>query len=60
MSRLLHTENGKLKEIIKNTNECAWLYNEVCCNTKSELVADYPGERCKICRLYVRERNGRT
>ena len=56
MSRQLVTENGKLKETVKDPLECAWKYDGVCCNDKSPYVADYPGDRCKHCRLFTRER----
>ena len=56
MSRQLVTENGKLKETVKDPLECAWKYDGVCCNDKSPYVADYPGDRCKHCRLFTREK----
>lgn len=56
MSRQLTTENGKLKEVIKDKNECAWMYDHVCCNENSPYLADMPLENCKTCKLFVRER----
>ena len=56
MSRQLSTENGKLKEVIKDRNECAWKYDGVCCNDRSIYIADYPGEHCTTCKLFMRER----
>ena len=56
MSRQLSTENGKLKEVIKDRNECAWKYDGVCCNDRSKYIADYPGEHCTTCKLFMRER----
>lgn len=55
MSRQLTNKNGRLKETMKNEDECAWLYDEVCCNADSEFVADYPHEYCRRCRYFVRE-----
>ena len=51
---LERTEHG-IKEIVTDMTKCAWLYDEVCCNADSEHVADYPGEKCKKCKLFVRE-----
>lgn len=56
MSRQLTNENGKLKEIPKRADECSWLYDEVCCNVDSEWVADFPGDHCKRCRYFTKER----
>lgn len=56
MSRQLTNENGKLKEIPKRADECSWLYDEVCCNADSEWVADFPGDHCKRCRYFTKER----
>ena len=56
MSRQLTTENGKVKETIKNPDECIWLYDEVCCNDSSEWLADFPHEFCSKCRYFTKER----
>lgn len=41
-------------------NKCKWLYNQVCCNDKSEFLADYPYPRCKCeddtyCKCFEKE-----
>ena len=56
MSRQLTTENGKVKETIKNPDECIWLYDEMCCNDSSEWLADFPHEFCSKCRYFTKER----
>ena len=55
MSRQLSRENGTIKEIIKNADECVWLYDEVCCNADSEYVADFPMDYCRKCKHFTKE-----
>lgn len=62
MSRYIESfqENGKTiyHEEIADLEQCRWMYNEVCCNDKSELCADFPLEGdCRIC-LYFEKDNG--
>lgn len=43
MSRFLtRKEDGTYLEEIESIKVCRWQINEVCCNDKSEYVADYP------------------
>ena len=61
MSRWLdRNEDGTYKEEIESMEVCRWRINEVCCNDKSEYVADYPYPRCKCenekdCRYFEKE-----
>ena len=48
MSRWLErNSDGTYKEEIESMEVCRWRINEVCCNDKSEYVADYPSPFCK-------------
>ena len=49
--------DGTYKEEIANKNECKYMYNEVCCNDKSDWCADYPDAEidCKKCELFEPE-----
>lgn len=60
MSRFLTQENGKFIEEIESMNVCRWRINEVCCNDKSEYLADYPYPMCecsskKDCEFFEKE-----
>lgn len=49
-------DNGKNEVSLDNPDKCDWMYNEVCCNDKSDYVADYPNEYdCKNCKLFKKE-----
>ena len=58
MSRELDRSKSKIREMPKNENECAWLYDDVCCNDSSEWLADFPLDFCKTCRYFTKERKG--
>lgn len=58
MSRWIEElSNGTYKEKIVDLQECKHMYNEVCCNDKSEWLADYPDSQndCKKCKLFESE-----
>lgn len=43
MSKTFWDGNGKATDMrIDDINKCKWLCDEVCCNDKSPLLADYP------------------
>ena len=50
-------EDGTYKEEIADREECKHLYDEVCCNDKSDWCADYPDPEtdCKNCKLFEPE-----
>lgn len=50
MSSFLSKENGEYIKEIESMEVCKWRINEICCNDKSECVADYPypSEICYI------------
>ena len=49
-------DDGTYEVVLDDKYKCKWMYNEVCCNDQSEILADYPwnGE-CKKCKLFERE-----
>ena len=52
------TPKGDYRETITNINQCRWLYDEVCCNDRCDIVADYPDPElyCKRrCKFYEKE-----
>lgn len=58
MSRYIEEDRytGKNRITLDDPNKCAWMYNEVCCCSTSDYVADYPSEyNCKNCRYYKQE-----
>lgn len=47
MSKTFWDECGQLTDMrIDDMNKCKWLCDEVCCNDKSPLLADYPDIEC--------------
>lgn len=59
-SFLSKDENGEYIKEIESLEVCRWKINEVCCNDKSEYLADYPSPFCqcrskKDCDLYEKE-----
>lgn len=53
-------ENGNYKKQIESIDICKWKINEVCCNDKSEYLADYPYPFCKCesledCKYFEKE-----
>lgn len=48
MSKTFWDRSGKKLEytIVEDRNRCMWLCDEVCCNDKSEFLADYPTCNC--------------
>ncbi len=58
MSRTLNQINDtEYGEKVINTDECRWLYDEVCRNDKSEHCCDFPNTKydCKRCKLFESE-----
>lgn len=57
MSRWIEDVDGVIKEEIKSMEECRYLYNEVCCNDRSDLLADFvDSEYClHRCPLFAKE-----
>lgn len=58
MSKYIDYQPMHIDEI--DYNKCKWLYNQVCCNDKSEFLADYPYPRCKCeddtyCKCFEKE-----
>ena len=47
MSRYLTKKDGKYIQEIESMEVCKWKINEVCCNDKSQYLADYPSPFCK-------------
>lgn len=62
MSRFLtKNENGDYVENIESLDICKWRIDEVCCNDKSEYLADYPYPYCKCesktdCKYFEKEK----
>ena len=62
MSRFLtKNKNGDYVENIESPDICKWRIDEVCCNEKSEYLADYPYPRCKCeskmdCKYFEKEK----
>ena len=53
-------ENGNYIKQIESIDICKWKINEVCCNDKSEYLADYPYPFCKCesledCKYFEKE-----
>ena len=46
-SFLIKNENGEYEKEIESMEICKWKINEVCCNDKSQYLADYPSLFCK-------------
>lgn len=46
-SFLSKNEKGQYIKFYDDLRECKWKINEVCCNDKSEYLADYPSPFCK-------------
>lgn len=46
-SFLIKNKNGECEKEIESMEICKWKINEVCCNDKSEYLADYPSPFCK-------------
>lgn len=58
MSRTIEElSDGTYHEEIADYDACRHMYNEVCCNDKSEWLADYPGEYCEECPYFEVEDN---
>ena len=59
MSRFLtRNEYETYLEEIESMEICKWRINDVCCNYKSELLADYPYCKCeskKDCECFEKE-----
>lgn len=47
--------DGQYKAMLADSDGCKHMYNEVCCNDRSEWCCDYPGEDCKACKLFEPE-----
>ena len=59
-SYLSKNEDGEYIKEIESMIICKWKINEICCNDKSEYLADYPSLYCKCesiedCRYYEKE-----
>lgn len=53
-------DNGNYVKQIESIDICKWKINEVCCNDKSEYLADYPYPFCKCesledCKYFEKE-----
>lgn len=57
MSRWIKEKDGKTIEEIADTNECRWLYDEVCCNPECDQCCDFPDteEYCPKCPHFEKE-----
>ena len=57
MSRwIAEKEDGGYLVTLADMDQCKHIYNEVCCNDKSEACCDYPDEEeCKTCPLFEKE-----
>lgn len=59
MSRFLtRNQDGTYIEEIESMEVCKWRINDVCCNDKSEYLADYPYCKCeseKDCKYFEKE-----
>jgi hypothetical protein len=57
MSKFINYEPMHVDEI--DYSKCKWLYNEVCCNDKSDYVAGYPSSKIceskKYCKYFEKE-----
>lgn len=48
--------DGTYYEEIESLEKCRHMYNEVCCEEKSEYLADFPGEEeCENCAFFEKE-----
>ena len=59
-SFLSKDDNGNYIKEIESFEVCKWKINEVCCNDKSEYLADYPSPFCKCeslkdCKYFEKE-----
>ena len=57
MSRFIE-ENGDGYNVVTldDKTKCAWMYNEVCCNDKTDYLADYPDrDDCAECPYFKKE-----
>lgn len=59
-SFLYKNEKDEYIKEIESLDICKWKINEVCCNDKSEYLADYPYPYCKCesikdCKYFERE-----
>lgn len=59
-SWLSKNENGEYIKEIESSEICKYRINEVCCNDKSEYLADYPRPFCKCeskedCKYFEKE-----
>lgn len=57
MSRWIEEQpDGTYKEEIADPDKCRHMYHDVCCNDKSDYLADWPTEEeCRKCRLFKQE-----
>ena len=57
MSRYIEQNpDGTLAETLADPDQCAWMFNEICCNDQSEHLADWPPEGyCEHCPFYAPE-----
>lgn len=59
MSRYIEEVDGKYITTLADKHECKHCYNDVCCNDKSEHLADFVGLKmelhCHRCKLFEKE-----
>lgn len=56
MSKWIEEKDGRIITTIADMEECSYMYNEICCNDKSELCRGYPRkEKCTECPLFEKE-----
>lgn len=58
MARHLEKTEDGFKEVIYDFTQCRWLYDDVCCNEKCDMVAYMPTPTlyCKKCRYFEKEK----
>ena len=57
MSRWIEKDsNGVIHQGIISMDQCRDMFNDVCCNDRSDLCGDFPHEDyCKRCALFTKE-----
>lgn len=58
MSKYLdQNPDGTLEETIADPEECAWMFNEICCNDESPHCCEWPPtDYCDTCPLFAPEK----
>lgn len=57
MRSIVKNDDGTYTTTILSMDGCKYLYEDVCCNDKSEFVADFPDQKkdCVECKFFEKE-----